>query len=1440
MENTPQKVCSENGGTWDERDAHEVPQCQLGCCVLAEQAAFVPLVRCKRLSTLFGVENDYRTDIFSEVECIATAQAQDMGACVYESDFERTCEFTTKGECGAAETIEEINGTNITLSSERKFYKDYLCSAEELATTCARQTTTRCHQQKVYWVDSCGNLENVYSNDKGVSWNSGRVARPEEVCAPNDGSDDSCGNCEYLLGSRCEQWEGLLGIGKPADSDFYCQRTECTDRDGDERINGESWCVYDSGTGDGQDAAGSRHFREICVDGEVRVEPCADFRNEVCLDDSMDTELGAFGTAGCRVNRWQDCTAQLDEEDCGNEDIRDCTWFDEVEGMSIGAGDAAADGGQMFSNPTGGKDDTGAAIGQIAGLASTASSFSGGGSAPASGNVIRSVPITGEVVGDAPITGEVVGDAPITGAVFGLEDDDEDVGETESNREDGICAPNYPPGFEFWSNGSASGTCGQASARCIVTYEEKLLGGKDCVDNCECEDEEWAKDANEICVALGDCGGYVNWQGEYTDDGYMWTVDEDEEKFGSFGSVQTGGGFIGMVVAVITGNYIAPVTGRVTVEGHLSGNDDGDEIMESMSPDDSRVYFRGSGESKWVAYDSVGLIPGVNPKEFDYISSGTSSLNLISDGLVTPQITPLTWAVESSSVTGTLTVRSYADPLKVPPGAQTFSSELGAYDHIENLRSGSTLATDVPAAHSSLPSNSGAARGFEFDADLDGSPAPTAAPAKPSSAPTPPTGVAKLEDPSRRTLSRDTPVWGKGQTLGAGKFTAVSDGTKINIGGQEIPMSKGQTAQVVQTDTGWQTTINNADGTPAYTGPHPSTKPVTVANGELYGSAGAPGSTLSGWLGAGGGTWTDAIVSGVQWAVVAYGLGYMLGGILGFNSDNSNALGAGLAGGAATYKVLATRGLSAGWAGLIGVGVGAAIFVMLYRKEDKKVVTFECLPWQAPSGQSDCEKCNADDLPCSEYRCKSLGQNCGIVNPGTEQEMCVNVRPSDVSPPQIMPFDGELTFGHEYTEVKNSPPGPGFKIIRTNDSDDGCLKAFTPLKFGIVTDEPAQCKIDYNHTTHFDDMRGYFGGNNLYGYNHTERFSLPSAAAFANSSFVLENGKEMTFFIRCKDANGNANEAEYAVRFCIDPSPDNTAPQVKATSILNNGCVAQDQDNADVDFYVNEPADCKWSHEDKSYDNMEEAMVCNNDMYQVNALELFTCRASLTGLSRDTTQFYVRCKDQPRAADVNDRNENRQSYVFNLRGSSGLKMKNLRPNGTIFGAVNPAPVELYAETLFGCDSGQAICYYSTTGADGDYVMFFDTDNVDGIHTQRQDLGAGAHTYYIKCVDSGGNAAINTTTFKLDIDTNAPVIARIYEEDELLKIVTVRESECAYSLEDCDFPISEGTAMPYANSTTHVAEWAEDKTYHIKCRDEFRNEEADCSAIVRPSRNFLGD
>ena len=476
MENTPQSICDQTGGTWDPRSANEVPQCQLGCCLIGDQAAFVSLTRCKKLSTSFGVENNYRTDITNEATCIATAQASETGACVFEKDFERICKFTTRADCGASNSIDVVNKTG----NEKTFYSGLLCSAEELNTACARQTSTMCDAGQVFWKDSCGNKENIYSSDKVKSWNNGRVLSADEVCDPNDGSDTDCGNCNYLLGTRCENYKGVLGIGKPEGSDYYCKRTECLDRNGKPRINGESWCVNDGQTGNGQDKVGSRFFREICVDGNVQVEACGDFRSEVCIDGSIPTSAGDFGVSACRVNRWRDCLAQTEEDDCENIDRRDCSWVEgDIVGLGTGVG-ATTTKPTSFSNP------------------STTNTFNNP---------------TAKVI--APITGNVVAN-----------------GDGGVSTGEGFCVPSNPPGLEFWADTGAKNVCGQASAKCTVKKEKGLLEGSwDVVEGEECLREDWAANMNYFCSSLGDCGGYVNYVGTFTGDGYNIIVDGEKKEF---------------------------------------------------------------------------------------------------------------------------------------------------------------------------------------------------------------------------------------------------------------------------------------------------------------------------------------------------------------------------------------------------------------------------------------------------------------------------------------------------------------------------------------------------------------------------------------------------------------------------------------------------------------------------------------------------------------------------------------------------------------------------------------------------------------------------------------------------------------------------------------------------------------------------------------------
>ena len=111
------------------------------------------------------------------------------------------------------------------------------------------------------------------------------------------------------------------------------------------------------------------------------------------------------------------------------------------------------------------------------------------------------------------LTGQAI--APITGKAS----DKPDKSPAGTQLGGGICLPEIPTGLKFWNEGDAQSICNYGSSVCVVKYEEKLVGGKECVDNCECLDADYAQKMNRVCSSLGDCGAYVNYLGKYTDDG---------------------------------------------------------------------------------------------------------------------------------------------------------------------------------------------------------------------------------------------------------------------------------------------------------------------------------------------------------------------------------------------------------------------------------------------------------------------------------------------------------------------------------------------------------------------------------------------------------------------------------------------------------------------------------------------------------------------------------------------------------------------------------------------------------------------------------------------------------------------------------------------------------------------------------------------------------
>ena len=348
FKNTPKFTCdNKEGCNWVESASCDIPQCQRGCCVLSNECSFITQLECKKTTSQFeDIDMTFKEEIDTELACINQCRSFERGACVSPDG---SCTFTTRESC-PEKTVDTLNVTGARVG----FHKDRLCSNPQLGTECASQQTTGClpDRDEVYWFDSCGNPENIYSSDKAGSYNNGFILAKEDSCNPtgdNVGST-TCGNCNYVQGSLCAQRTADDPI--PSFGNYLCTDLTCEDltvspttpsvtSEDVTMDNGESWCAYDALVGSGQDTVGSRHYRRLCFNGVELTEPCTDFREELCVqgiqdespfvtEESFTLSDGSFLQGACRTNRWQGCFEIDNLDDCENLQQRDCFWIGPV------------------------------------------------------------------------------------------------------------------------------------------------------------------------------------------------------------------------------------------------------------------------------------------------------------------------------------------------------------------------------------------------------------------------------------------------------------------------------------------------------------------------------------------------------------------------------------------------------------------------------------------------------------------------------------------------------------------------------------------------------------------------------------------------------------------------------------------------------------------------------------------------------------------------------------------------------------------------------------------------------------------------------------------------------------------------------------------------------------------------------------------------------
>jgi hypothetical protein len=413
QQDAPKRLCENHGGVWS--DNPNMQQCKKGCCIVEDEAFLTTDTQCTTLSSQLGETKNFKTEANTMLKCMVYSNTKEEGACLTSKNTltgKRNCQFETKDKC----------------TSKGEFYGGFLCSNPDLNTTCEKQKTSKCVENKdeIYWFDSCGNRENIYDANKVKSWNAGRVLSKNESCSLGSGNNpisnqEKCGNCDYFAGSKCGNKTETQKLDDPLQKNV-CRDLSCVDENGQRREHGESWCAYQGAIGvvgknqRSVDTPGSRDFREVCFEGEIRLEPCADWRSEICVENQSSGQ----SSSKCITNMWTNCIeANKKQGAARTAACKEYTAF-------------------CFMKPV----------------------------------------------------------------------------DVANHFKFSVCVPKYPPGYNLTSG--KNGSCALGTQTCKITYVKDYDLKWKCKDNCDCKDNAFTTQMNDLCMSLGDCGAKVNYEGNLT------------------------------------------------------------------------------------------------------------------------------------------------------------------------------------------------------------------------------------------------------------------------------------------------------------------------------------------------------------------------------------------------------------------------------------------------------------------------------------------------------------------------------------------------------------------------------------------------------------------------------------------------------------------------------------------------------------------------------------------------------------------------------------------------------------------------------------------------------------------------------------------------------------------------------------------------------------
>jgi hypothetical protein len=332
--------------------------------------------------------------------------------------------------------------------------------------------------------------------------------------------------------------------------------------------------------------------------------------------------------------------------------------------------------------------------------------------------------------------------------------------------------------------------------------------------------------------------------------------------------------------------------------------------------------------------------------------------------------------------------------------------------------------------------------------------------------------------------------------------------------------------------------------------------------------------------------------------------------------------------------------------------------------------------------------------------------------------------------------------------------------------------------------------------------------------DHTTSFMIPSPSAFSNIYNLTEEEikelGEFRMYVRCRSVNGASNDASYLIKSCVKPGPDLMYPQISRMNPESGSYLAYGQNQINLSFWVNEPANCKWSFNDITYEQMEKNIDCEKDLGSYTTLG-WLCNTTLSGIG-NVSQVYIKCQD---TSPQNNTMIDSKPYFISLSAST-LNITEISPtNGSeIITGVEPVSLNMTLRTSGGAENGAAVCSWGGNG----YSDKFQTTGESYHKYYITTASRGDYNINFECKDAAGNIATTNTLFKISVDNIGPVITRMYYKGGL-NILTDEDSECRYAFDKST--LWENATLMSGEDKEHITnlDW---NTHYIQCQDKFGN------------------